>query len=81
MTKASAYMETNPLKLHPYQATAHARVLLTKLGRMTLALHRVYWCYENPEAVEEVAVCDLKVGVLCAVHVHKIIGSVFFLDK
>jgi len=44
-------METNSLKLYPYKVTAHARVLLTKLGRMTLALYRVYWCYENPEAV------------------------------
>jgi hypothetical protein len=51
MSKASAYMETNPLKLHPYKVTAHARILLTKLGRMMLALHRVYRCYESPEAV------------------------------
>jgi len=51
MTKASAYMETNSLKLHPYKITVHARMLLTKLGRMMLALHRVHRCYENPEAV------------------------------
>jgi hypothetical protein len=51
MSKSSAYMETNPLKLHPYKVTAHARILLTKLGRVTLALHRVYWCYKNPGAV------------------------------
>jgi len=51
MSKASACMETNPLKLDPYKITAHARTLLTKLGRMTLALLRVYRCYENPEAV------------------------------
>jgi hypothetical protein len=51
MSKASDYMETNSLKLHPYKVTAHARELLTKLGRMMLAMHRVYWCYENPEAV------------------------------
>jgi hypothetical protein len=51
MSIASAHMETNPLKLYPYKVTAHARTLLTKLERMMLALHGVYQCYENPEAV------------------------------
>jgi len=49
--KLQLTQKQNPSKLHPNKVTDHARILLTELGRMRLALHRVYWCYENPEAV------------------------------
>jgi hypothetical protein len=60
MSKASAYMEKTPLKLHPNKVIAHARILLTTLGRMRLALHRVYWCFENREAFKKLLCVTLK---------------------
>jgi hypothetical protein len=51
MSKASAYTETKPFKATSKQSYSSCKNILTKLGRMRLALHRVYWCYENPEAV------------------------------
>jgi hypothetical protein len=37
-----------------------------------------YWSTENPHAVHEVPLHDLKVGVWCAISARRIIGPVFF---